>query len=224
MSQRRITLPVTLEFRAYPAHLVAVSRNAYLRDADSEPRRYIKNEYREIDPWELRDAFLTWPSEDWKNFLSWAGSFSTSAVNQGEFMEWQGLLREALKLSPRKWPQLGQRFDPRKVEKLLAPLRIAFEWAEESPRARIATMRSLDAIIATIQLDFLQGAQFRVCARHDCDAPPFRGDDPRKRFCSPQCAHLVAVRKSRERKAQQEDTPTKQRGKDGRKHGTQKTR
>jgi hypothetical protein len=199
MSQRRITLPVTLEFRAYPANLVAVSRNAYLRDPDSAPRRYIRKEYRELDPWDLRDAFLAWLPEDWKNFLSLAGSFSTSALDQGEFMEWQGLLREALKLPPRKWPQLQKRFDPNKVEKFLAPLRIEFEWDKESPRAHIATMRSLDAIIATIQLDLLQGAQFKTCARHDCDAPPFRGDDPRKQFCSHECAHLAAVRRGRDR-------------------------
>jgi hypothetical protein len=199
MSQRRITLPVTLEFRAYPANLVAVSRNAYLRDPDSAPRRYIRKEYRELDPWDLRDMFLAWLPEDWKNFLSFAGSFSTSGLDQGEFMEWQGLLREALKLPPRKWPQLQKRFDPRKVEKFLAPLRIEFVWDEESPRAHIATMRSLDAIIATIQLDKLRGTQFRTCARHDCAAPPFPGDDPRKQFCSAECAHLVAVRRSRAR-------------------------
>lgn len=196
-SQRKIALPVTLEFRAYPIGLIAVSRNAYLRDPDSAPRRYIRKEYRELDPWDLRTAFLEWWPEDWKNFLDLAGSFSTSAVNQTEFMEWQGLLREALKLTPKKWSQLHKRFDPSKVEKFLAPLRIEFEWDGKSPRANIATMRSLDAMIATIQLDFLQGAQFKTCARPDCAAPPFRGDDPRKQYCSPQCAHLVAVRKSR---------------------------
>lgn len=201
MSQRRITLPVSLEFRAYPTNLVAVSRNAYLRDPDSAPRRYIRKEYRELDPWDLRDAFLAWLPEDWKNFLSLAGSFSTSVLDQREFTEWQALLREALRLPPKKWPQLRKRFDPSKVEKFLAPLRIEFEWDEEWPRAHIATMRSLDAIIATIQLDLLQGARFKTCARHDCTAPPFRGDDPRKQFCSPECAHLAAVRRSRGAKA-----------------------
>jgi len=198
MSHRRITLPVTLEFRAYPANLVAVSRNAYLRDPDSAPRRYIRKEYRELDPWDLRDAFLAWLPEDWKNFLSFAGSFSTYGLDQGEFMEWQGLLREALKLPPKKWPQLQKRFDPSKVEKLLAPLRVEFEWDEESPGVHIATMRSLDAIIATIQLDLLQGAHFRTCARHDCNAAPFRVGKHLKKFCSYDCAHLAAVRRSRE--------------------------
>src|SRR5271157_5680400 len=206
MSQRRITLPVTLEFRAYPANLVAVSRNAYLRDPDSAPRRYIRKEYRELDPWDLRDAFLAWLPEDWKNFLSFAGSFSTYGLDQGEVMEWQGLLREALKLPPKKWPQLQKRFHPSKVEKFLAPLRIEFEWDEESPRAHIATMRSLDAIIATIQLDLLQGAKFRVCARHDCKEPPFQVGNRLKQFCSYECAHLAAVRRSRAAKAAKNKT------------------
>jgi hypothetical protein len=200
MSQRRITLPLTLEFRAFPAHLVAVSRNAYLPEPESAPHRYIRKEYRELDPWDLRDAFLTWPPKDWKNFLSWAGSFSAlhpAYLNQKEFTEWQELLREALKLHPKKWQQLYKHFDSRKVDKFLAPLPIEFEWNEETPQTRIATMRSLDAIIAAIHLDFLQGAQFRSCAREDCSSPPFRADDPRKKYCSHECGHLVAVRESR---------------------------
>lgn len=201
MSQKGITLQVVLEFRAYPANLVAASRNPYLREPDSAPSRYIRKEYRELDPWDLREKFLTWPPEDWRNFQSLAGSFSTPAPDQREFTEWQGLLREALKLPPKQWLRLRKRFDASKVEKFMAPLRIEFDWDGESPRARVATMRSLDAIIATIHLEKLQGAQFRTCARHDCTAPPFRRDDPRKQFCSPECAHLAAVRRSRERKA-----------------------
>src|ERR1019366_3476653 len=101
-------------------------------------------------------------------------------------------------------------FDPRKIAKLLAPLPMTFEWDEKTPRAHIVTMRSLHAIIATIQLDLLQGAKFRVCARHDCKEPPFRVKNPRKEFCCHECAHLALVRRSRENTAKTDKRKGKQ--------------
>ena len=198
MSQRRITLPVTLEFYKVPANRVQVSLNPYLRDPDSAPSQFIHENVR-LDPWGLRDKFLTWPPEDWERFMLMAGSFSTSGLSKQEFTEWQELMREVLLrgTNKNKWRGFRGRFDPRKVAKLLAPLPMEFKWDEKAPSARIVTMRSLNAMIATIQLDLFQGAEFRVCARHDCTEPPFRVGRREKQYCCPECAHLAAVRRSR---------------------------
>jgi hypothetical protein len=101
----------------------------------------------------------------------------------------------------REWVALKSEFQNAHVRLSLQP-RIAFDWGGEAPRAIIFAQTALEAIIATIQIDKLTGAEFRVCARHDCKKPPFRVEARQKIFCSSDCAHLVAVRKSRERAAE----------------------
>jgi hypothetical protein len=52
------------------------------------------------------------------------------------------------------------------------------------------------AMRMTITIDLLQKVKFRICAREDCTAP-FAVTDPRKKFCTQDCAHLVSVREQR---------------------------
>jgi hypothetical protein len=100
------------------------------------------------------------------------------------------------------WRSLAEQFAPRKVSQLIGPLRILFDWQRDVPAAKVVLPDSLTAIIATIQVDALQGAEFRVCARHDCKSPPFRVEARHKIYCNTDCAHLVAVRNSRKRAAE----------------------
>jgi hypothetical protein len=62
------------------------------------------------------------------------------------------------------------------------------------------TLRSfIDAIVASIQIDKLRGAEFRYCARSDC-TEPFQVESRHERiYCSTDCAHYMAVKNSRAR-------------------------
>ncbi|MGA9068788.1 MAG: hypothetical protein WB424_00950 [Terracidiphilus sp.] len=211
MSHTKITLPVIVQDHyAIPFEFRVFSETNNPEHPD-ETRFWqfpIKGERRgPFDPWQLRNDFLTWPNEDWQGFCRMFGYFWKPLISKNLFTEWQRLLRKALILPAREWKTLTKEFvmageyKPGLVEALLEPLKIRFDWDEEFPVARIRENSVLKKIIATIQVDALQGAQFRVCARHDCKNPPFQVEARQKIFCCSDCAHLVAVRNSRERAA-----------------------
>lgn len=178
-----------------------------------------------LDLWQLRDDFLGWRLEDWSGFFAMAGGWQGCfRISQRDFGEWQGLLRAALLCPAQEWKSLSQRFNSKKVAKLIGPMRFVFDWHGVVPRAKAILPDSLSAIIATLQIDALNGAKFRICARHDCKSAPFKVEARHKIYCSSECAHLVAVRNSRERDAKETRTLQVKRRKDAKTYGTQKTR
>lgn len=204
MSHTKITVPITVEHFESPAGLELVSLREWLSSPDTAQHRFVsekRNPYGPFDPWQLREDFLSWPSEDWEGFIEMAGAFGTFRISKKDFMEWKALLKEALIRPANEWRKLRKRFDARKADKLCAPLPISFEWNGQMPRAFVRTCKTLEAIIATIQLDKLQGSSFRICARPDCKSSPFKVESRHKIYCTPECAHLVAVRNSRAREA-----------------------
>jgi hypothetical protein len=204
MSQMRVTLPIVLEHHEFPVTTRAVSLRDYLNDPDSAQHRLVpisRGLHGPFDPWELREEFLSCPLEYWEGFVAMAGHLGTFRISKTDFAEWQRLIREALLRHPREWRKLESQFDRRKIAMLFKPLPIVFAWDATAPTARISTAGTLTAIIATIQLDLLRGAQFKTCARTDCVNPPFKVESRHKIYCSPECAHLVAVRNSRARAA-----------------------
>lgn len=219
MSQIRITLPVTLG-DLYSSGTIGFPRLRLSKrdDAASDIEKPAaafsavlhlkKKPSSAFDPWQLRDAFLTWSLEDWQGFCEMV-DFGVTQIGKKEFADWQRLFRKALILPARKWKSLSGEFARQKVERLLGRLPIDFEWGAETPIARITCTSALQTIIATIQMDALQGAQFRVCARHDCNNPPFRVEARHKVFCCSDCAHLVAVRNSRQRAAEAKNKAAK---------------
>lgn len=230
MSQTKITLPIILEHREDPGRMEPVRWRESILHPESARHRFISEKlsprplpdwlekclptpkdvglpklHGPFDPWKLRDDFLTWPPESWESFIEMAGNFGPMWLSQNDFVEWQHLLREALIVPPNEWQKFYSRFDKMKVRKLLAALPIWFEWDTQTPTARIRT-HTVGAIIASIQLDLLQGAQFRVCARPDCHNPPFKVEARQKIYCSYECAHLVAVRNKRARDAENKNS------------------
>ncbi len=204
MSQIRVTLPIVVEHHESPATTQVVSLRDFLHDPDSAEHRSLpvrREPHGPFNPWELRQEFLSWPLEYWEGFLEMAGTLGLFRISKNDFAEWQRLIREALLRHPREWKKLESQFDRRKVSKLFKPLPIRFAWDAMVPTATISTVKTLTAIIATIQLDVLRGVLFKVCARTDCVNPPFEVESRHKIYCSPECAHLVAVRNSRARAA-----------------------
>jgi len=207
MSQMRITLPVTVSdlYSNGTIGYKPLSQREYLKNPDTAffgPVRVKGKPPGTFDPWQIREAFLTWPLEDWQRFCEMVGYIGAPQISKNEFADWQRLFRKALILPAREWKTLAGEFAQQKVKRLLDRLPIDFEWEAETPIARINCASAFKTIIATIQVDALRGAQFRVCARHDCKNPPFRVEARHKIFCSPECAHLVAVRNSRQRAAE----------------------
>ena len=213
MSHANITIPVTVKYSEWPGHLRAVSLRD-LKNPETAEFRFIAGKSLPrcgpFDPWQLRKEFLSWPLDSWQGFVAMAGNFGLFRISMKSFEQWQKMLREALILPAREWMALEAKFQiPRAQIRLSVQPRIAFDWEGETPQAIIFAQSALEAIIATIQIDKLIGAEFRICARHDCKNPPFRVESRQKIFCSMECAHLVAVRKSRERAAAAKSKTTK---------------
>jgi hypothetical protein len=206
MSHANITLPITVIHIEMPGNLSPVSFRDYLKNPETAEHRFSDDpklsKHGPFDPWRLREDFLSWPIDNWKGFVAMTGKFGPFRITKEGFEKWQHLIREAMIRPARQWKDLEREFDvgwPKLGPKLITPLRTVFAW-EETPKAYVVTTSSLEAIIATIQIDKLMGATFRVCARHDCKAAPFKKGNHSKQFCSYECAHLAAVRRSREPK------------------------
>lgn len=162
----------------------------------------------EIDGWLLREKFLAVRTpEEALSFLRETGPFVPLGKRKGRqrarppveitFSEIQVIQRAFkywLTSGPIDVPAWAVKTPflnsvmPRWVEGLNAV--VAPEWAWINARY------GLDAIWATILLDYAWGAKFRCCRRHDC-GQVFRVRDPRQVYCSYRCAHLVVVRNSR---------------------------
>ena len=179
MSQIKITLPIVV---------YSVSELTYKRDES-------------FDPWRFRETFLAAPADQWKRFPIQEEKRNRLVGKEG-FQKWQRLLRKAMVLPPKDWLALRDEFDLLMVWHLMHPISFNVDWEKEIPVARVPLSGVLETLIATIQLDKLQGAQFKVCARADCNNPPFRVEARQKEYCSYDCAHLAAVRRSRARAAE----------------------
>jgi hypothetical protein len=201
MSQRKVFITLTIpDHRLQAANYRPVSRDEALKHPDRAEYRWsgVRGPvYGIADAWKLRTDFLECPADEWKGFLEKTG-YVVDRISQNDFAEWRSLMRTALVTPPKEWHLLVKKYDPGKVSVLLSQIAIRFDWSGDAPIAELRSNRALEQIIVSIQLDALEGAKFRLCARHDCNAAPFRIGNRLKQFCSYECAHLAAVRRSRE--------------------------
>jgi len=115
---------------------------------------------------------------------------------RNEYMEWRSLLREAMTMEMSKWAKLKVRFSPQKVDRLSRPMPLTIEWRKGRPAGVIACSGVLDALIATLQMDALLGAEYRYCACDGCHKS-FRVKRKDQRYCSDSCKHRQVVRDGR---------------------------
>jgi hypothetical protein len=211
MSQ--LTIPITI-----PDHELQAPnyRPVSLPDPDRVEYRWSGARgpvYGTADAWALRKDFLECPPEKWREFLDRTGYFADRTTEK-DFTETQLLLKDALLTAPKKWHSLKKKFDPERVDLLLSQVAIRFDWDGKIPTAKLGKSSALGLIIASIQLDALKGAQFRLCARQDCKSAPFKlGWRHDRIYCSPACAHLMAVRASRERERSEKVKKAAKKGK-----------
>ena len=196
--------------------------------ADFEPDAGLRlRPYQYMDGRQLRDRFMRLKTdEDFLKFLNDVGMFYSAPGMIGErwqvadFRAFQKLFAALAKRAPATWeqyaittliPELFPTWEPIHISFLLNEFighSIKFHWKGEEPRdwygarqiAVIETFEAVSTIIVTIELDHLRGAKFGVCARHDC--PQFFEITSRhkRKYCSPECAHLIAVRRLRKRR------------------------
>ena len=78
------------------------------------------------------------------------------------------------------------------------PLHI--EWRKGGPFAAINTLTATEMLIAATHVDLLCGAKFANCKRKDCGIPYPVTSRHKRKYCSWDCGHIVAVRNSRKPK------------------------
>ena len=171
-------------------------RKAQGGDFPCQPARPLTPDHV-VDAWSVRTQFLSWSPGDWRTFADTVGVPDIHLLSEEDFANWQELLKEAMVSPPSQWPSLSSKFGNLNVQRLFEPLPVRFRGIP-FPAIKVSAAEPLRAMISTIQLDALSGSQFRYCARNDCTAPPFELESRHERiYCSPECAHLVAVRNSR---------------------------
>jgi hypothetical protein len=160
------------------------------------------------DPWKTRDYFLSteWEPFGWEGFSYWTGRFGVGEGEVGlesanvprdmhvlvwgqaldeDVLNWKRLLVGALILPQSEWESLTADFPPRKVRQLQKPLPLKIEWLAGVPIGTVTLNTALDAMIASIQIDKLQGTEFRQCARPNCQTV-FKLESRHERiYCSP---------------------------------------
>jgi len=154
---------------------------------------------RTLDPWAVRDDFFSLKDAvELQAFLNRTGLFDIRTPGGfSGLQEWKSLFRRMLGTSPHKWHQLSGNFDPSKLQVALRAssptMKIAWDKGRHAITLPVGT--TLDAIVATILLDHLQGAEYAFCKKEDCGQPyPSRSN---KLFCSYECAHHHNMREIR---------------------------
>lgn len=220
MSHTIIQIPITVEFKTSPStwELLADENRGTGVKGRFEPllrlfeTRNWSAQGKALDAWQVRTDFLTITSDsELLRFLNATGLFSQKYPRgfwgYEDFKEWQHILRELLRRRPAAWKSVFSGVDKHKVNLLWkhATLGVQFWWKGDAHYAVLPTSDSLSAMLATIQLDHVRNAKFIFCARKDCRKPfEVKTGHPRK-FCSPYCGHLEAVRAMRARQKKEKE-------------------
>ncbi len=125
--------------------------------------------------------------------------YRASRLLDVEFKEWQRLFRAGMRAAMSEWPTLKRRFSSYKVARLCAPLNLVVEWRNGRPIGVISCSGVLQAVIATLQVDAVIGAEYRFCACVGCPRS-FKAKRRDQRYCGDDCKHKQVVRNGRERK------------------------
>jgi hypothetical protein len=165
---------------------------------------------RPIDVFEIRRAFFEVddPAQGLDLFKEY-GTFDDSFFNDDglpaqlhfvDLIEWQAFLKLCQTSEVSQWADLVRRF--RKLygtEEILKAPEISI--SIESPiTIRMYCDGVLGAIKAAIYLDKLANVKASLCNRPDCTRVFKHESRHERKFCSPECAHLEAVRKHRSEK------------------------
>jgi len=225
-TKKTIPLPLEVLFRpegrgAYDAdktYMTGEAGNIRFRFKESDVAK--KYTFPIEDPWEMRDDFLEKTdslsiklrgmTELYGRFAEGEGDFTIPPdkyhrkqktktnrhILADEYAEWRSLIRAAMDLEMTKWPELSSRFSPQKTSMLCKPLTLEIEWHQGRPVGIVTCSGILQALVATLQIDALNGARYRFCACENCEKC-FRVTRKGRKYCSDDCKHKQIVRNSR---------------------------
>jgi hypothetical protein len=194
-----IAAPLSVEFRPTAAKwkLRASVEDAGLAVFDGKP--HFGKTGKAKDAWRIREEFLAiHDCAHLREFLDQTGYFHLSLDVFSRLTEWQGLISKLMVTPPEKWARLKETLNwkQRLAFSKEAPS-VLFRWKDEKPSLAIWAAFTLNAMVASIQVDHLRGAKFAFCQRTDCGNIYSIESSHRRMYCSYECGHLVAVRRAR---------------------------
>ncbi|UVT19827.1 MAG: hypothetical protein H8K03_18900 [Nitrospira sp.] len=81
------------------------------------------------------------------------------------------------------------------------------EWQANQPIGVIETISGIQLLKATLLIDLMRCANFRICARPDCGIPFSVTSNHEKKYCEWYCGHIESVRRRREEGRHQRKDP-----------------
>ena len=197
------SVPVAFEFQTRKVRWSLIS-GPHRRECDGkdlgallQPAKGRETARRLANPWTMRDEFFHLRRGDdgalvdflnrWGWWRSWEQFHKEGAESAASIWELYDLFRGAVTSAPKGW---------------LADPRNDFFTLGVQPRAGVPPyVLSVSgcelAIRATITIDLLNGAKFRICAREDCRTPYLVESGHPRKFCKQYCGHVVSQRKKR---------------------------
>lgn len=159
-----------------------------------------------LDAWEVRKEFseLRHDHDALRNFLRKTGAFcwlnQYRPITESELWQFQEAIRQQL-LNPtasENRTNLATEFQTAIINRTqvhVMNINVGFEGGTLVGEAE--ALNTFDAILSTIFIDRLKKLRFKVCKRPDCAAIYELTSRHKRKFCSYDCAHLMAVRRSR---------------------------
>jgi hypothetical protein len=174
----------------------------------------------EVDPWKLRDEFLSLKDDNlqllaflrekgaWRPRYGFGGWRSEFIEQFRQPAEKEGIVvppeafwfdRQILKRRIREGSEAPENIFPTFLTPLSLQPSIGFPFYSHSSNY------AWDAIETSVVFDLLRGKKFALCGREDC-GKPFLADRKGKKFCCYDCAHLATVRRGRQQTASKAKT------------------
>lgn len=193
------TVPVTIRFTVQD-RLWRLDGETFIHSV-AEGAADIPVETGELDAWETRARFFRLDTlEEFLTFLNRTGTLAWPS--ESGFWTVQKLrllqveLRRLLQTPPQKW-RAQENADVFQALVTARTVRLQFGWRNNQHCAVIIANSTLQALIASVQLDHLRNARYSFCARADCRTQYEITSKHKRKYCSPECAHMEVVRRAR---------------------------
>jgi hypothetical protein len=131
------------------------------------------------------------------------------AITFSDFRALQNVVRIVMRTPLSEWPPKDLSIERSGIRDMVVnehgalfgvnPWRISLLWDMTPPVFVHETYAGIEACCAQVFFEKLSGVEFRWCARADCGAMFRKETGHDKIYCTPDCAHLAAVRASRAR-------------------------
>lgn len=164
-------------------------------DSDDYPDAGLELFTQDCGRWGIGRDDLLVPKDKLPKDCDW---YMARTLLGDECKEWRSIIRAAMTTKMSEWPKLAAKFPIRKVNLLCEPMALSVVWQDRRPTGVITCTGILRALIATLQIDALIGAEYRFCACVGCPNS-FKVKRKDQRYCNEDCKHRQVVRDGRER-------------------------